>query len=132
MAVEFTIELAKGKSIAMPRVESPTQIMTLGQAGSLDDALRQATSGMVQWLQQDRGLSLSECAQVLGSAVKYSLANLVGRSVEVAAKMEKAILKRRQKLDYPARPVRLPILELLPNGTMTQVVRKKTARSRRA
>jgi amidase len=92
MDVEFTVALIKGKAINMPRVESPTHIMTLGQAGSLDDALRAATSGMVQWLQQDYGLSLSESAQVLGSAVQYTVANLAGRSVGVAAKVNKALL----------------------------------------
>lgn len=95
MDVEFTVELIKGKAIGMPRVESPTQIMTLGQAGSLDEALRTATSGMLQWLQQDYGLSLSECAQVLGSAVQYSVANLAGRSVGVAAKLDKSLLMAR-------------------------------------
>jgi amidase len=95
MEVEFTVELIKGTAINMPRVESPSQIMTLGQAGSLDDALRAATSGMVQWLRQDYGLSLSESAQVLGSAVKYSVANLAGRSVGVAAKLDKALLTRQ-------------------------------------
>lgn len=92
MDVEFTVELIKGKAINMPRVESPTHIMTLGQAGSLDDALRAATGGMVQWLQQDYGLSLSESAQVLGSAVQYTVANLAGRSVGVAAKVDKSLL----------------------------------------
>ncbi len=95
MEVEFTVELIKGKSINMARVESPSQIMTLGQAGSLDDALRAATSGMVQWLQQDYGLSVSESVQVLGSAVKYSVANLAGRSVGVAAKLDKSLLTRQ-------------------------------------
>jgi acetamidase/formamidase len=95
MDVEFEVAVVKGKAIGMPRVESPTQIMTLGQAGSLDEALRVATGGMLQWLQQDYGLSLSECAQVLGSAVRYSVPNLAGRSVGVAAKLDKALLKRR-------------------------------------
>jgi len=94
MDVTFTVELVKGKAIGMPRVESPGQIMVLGQAGSLDDALRSATAGMVQWLQQDYGLSLSEAAIVLGSAVHYSVANLAGRSVGVAAKVDKALLRR--------------------------------------
>jgi acetamidase/formamidase len=94
MDVEFEVDVIKGKAIGMPRVESPTQIMTLGQAGSLDEALRAATSGMLQGLQQDYGLSLSECAQVLGSAVKYSVPNLAGRSVGVAAKLDKTLLKR--------------------------------------
>ncbi|WP_222619385.1 acetamidase/formamidase family protein [Undibacterium hunanense] len=92
MDVEFSVDVIKGKSVASPRVESPTQIMVLGQAGSLDDALRVATSGMVQWLQQDYGLSLSECAQLFGTAIHFSIPNLAGRSVGVAAKIDKAVL----------------------------------------
>lgn len=92
MAVSFRVELIKGKAIGLPRVESPTQIMTLGQAGSLDEALRQATAGMTQWLQQDYGLTLADSAMVLGSAVEYTVANLAGRSVGVAAKIKKELL----------------------------------------
>ncbi|MEA9556741.1 acetamidase/formamidase family protein [Xanthomonas nasturtii] len=53
MDVTVTVDLIKGRSVSMPRVESPTQIMVLGQAGSLDEALKSASTGMVQWLQQD-------------------------------------------------------------------------------
>lgn len=94
MDVEFEVELVKRKAINMPRVESPTQIMTLGQAGSLDDALRQATAGMVQWLGQDYGMSESDAAIVLGSAVQYTVVNLAGRSVGIAAKLSKAQLRK--------------------------------------
>jgi acetamidase/formamidase len=95
MEVEFSVEIIKGKAVGMPRVESPTHIMTLGQAGSLDDALRAATAGMTQWLEQDYGLSMSDSAVVLGSAVEYKVANLAGRSVGVAAKIRKDLLPRR-------------------------------------
>lgn len=92
MDVEFTVDVLPGKSISTPRVESPTRLMALGQAGSLDEALRAATAGLTQWLQQDYGLSLSECAQVLGSAVEYRVANLAGRSVGLAAMLDKSRL----------------------------------------
>lgn len=95
MDVEFSVEIIKGKAISMPRVESPTHIMTLGQAGSLDDALRAATAGMTQWLEQDYGLSLSDSAVVMGSSVQYTVANLAGRSVGVAAKIRKELLPHR-------------------------------------
>ncbi|HET8613329.1 MAG TPA: acetamidase/formamidase family protein, partial [Sphingomonas sp.] len=36
MDVTFSVDLIKGQAIYMPRVESPDQIMVLGQAGSLD------------------------------------------------------------------------------------------------
>ncbi len=92
MDVEFSVDVLHGTAIAMPRVESSTHIMTLGQAGSLDDALRMATAGLTQWLEQDYGLTLSESAQVLGSSVQFVVANLAGRSVGVAAKLEKSRL----------------------------------------
>jgi acetamidase/formamidase len=91
--VVLKVELIKKQSIATPRVESPTQIMTLGQAGSSDDALRLATSGMLQWLHQSHGLDMSQATQVLGVAVQYSVVNLAGRSVGVAAKIDKSVLK---------------------------------------
>lgn len=95
MDVEFSVEIIKGTAIMMPRVETAGEIMTLGQAGSLDEATRAATTGLIQWLQQDYGLSLSDAAKVLGSAVRYSIPNLAGRSVGVAARIDKALLPPR-------------------------------------
>lgn len=98
--VELRVDLIKRRAIAMPRVESPEQIMTLGQAGSSDEALRVATSGMLHWLQQDYGLSLAQATQVLGVAVHYQVANLAGRSIGVAASIDKSVLRT---LQAPAR-----------------------------
>lgn len=100
--VEFRVELLKRHSIAMPRVESSEQIAVLGQAGSSDDALRLATSGLLRWLQQDYGLSLAQATQVLGVAVRYRVANLAGRSVGVAASIDKAVLRTLQPVSAPA------------------------------
>lgn len=93
MDVTVTVEVIKGHSVSMPRVESPTQIMVLGQAGSIDEALKSASTGMIQWLRQDYGMTLSQAAQVLGTAVRYSVPNLAGRSVGVAARIDKALLR---------------------------------------
>lgn len=98
MDVEFSVELIKGEAINMPRVESPTQIMVLGQAGSLDDALKAASTGMIQWLRSDYELTLSQAAQVIGSSIRYSVPNLAGRSVGVAAKLDKSILPKSRKV----------------------------------
>jgi acetamidase/formamidase len=97
MDVEISVDVIHGKTVQMPRVESPTQIMALGQAGSIDEATRAATAGLIKWLAQDYGLTLSESAQVLGSAVHYSVANLAGRSVGVAASLDKALLSQLAK-----------------------------------
>jgi len=97
MDVEFSVDVMPDRNLSSPRVESDRQLMVLGQAGSLDDALRSATSGMIQWLQQDYGLTLSECAQLIGSSVHYVVANLAGRSVGIAAKLDKSVLRALEK-----------------------------------
>lgn len=96
MDVTVTVDLIKGRSVSMPRIESPTQIMVLGQAGSLDEALKIASTGMIQYLREDYGLTLSQAAQVLGTAMRYSVANLAGRSVGVAARIDKAVLPTKR------------------------------------
>ena len=95
MQVEFRVELTKRKSVPMPRVESPAELMVLGQAGSLDEALKQASTGLILWLRQDYRLTLSEAAQLMGAAVRFTVPNLAGRSVGVAARIDKALLPPR-------------------------------------
>jgi hypothetical protein len=51
-------------------------------------------------LREDYGLDLSESAQVLGSAVEYRIANLAGRSVGVAAKLDKSLLAGLQPIAH--------------------------------
>jgi len=96
MDVEFRVELVKGRSIPMPRVESPAELMALGQAGSLDEALKMASTGLITWLRQDYGLTLSQAAQLLGAEARFTVPNLAGRSVGVAARIDKARLPARR------------------------------------
>jgi acetamidase/formamidase len=89
MEVEFTVDVVTSKSIQTPRVESSTHIMTVGLGGTLEDALRAATAGMGQWLEQDYKLSPAEIAMVLGSSVEYAIAEVADRNAGVAAKLRK-------------------------------------------
>jgi amidase len=89
MEVEITVKLLVKKSISTPRVESPTHLMAVGLAGSLDDALRAATAGLSQWLEQDYKLTPPEIAQVLGTAVEYSVNEVADRNVGIVAKIRK-------------------------------------------
>src|SRR5216684_5117607 len=52
MDVEFTVEVIPNKPLVTPRVESLTHIMSVGLGGTLEDAMRAATSGLGQWLEQ--------------------------------------------------------------------------------
>ena len=93
MEVEFTVDVVRDKSIRTPRVESDSDIMTVGLGGSLEDALRAATSGMAQWLEQDYGLTPSEIAQILGTSAQFNINEVADRNAGVAAKLSKDRLR---------------------------------------
>ncbi len=92
MDVMFSVALIKQSSLPVPRIESRDEIMVLGQAGTMEDALKIATGGMVAWLRTDYGLTLSQAAQLMGVGIEYRIANLAGRNVGIAAKIKKALL----------------------------------------
>jgi amidase len=89
MDVEFTVDVLPGKHIPGPRVESATHIMAMGLAGSLDDAFREATSSMADWLTADYKLTPSEVAQVLGSAAEYKVSEVADRNAGIILKINK-------------------------------------------
>ncbi len=89
MDVEFTVDVIASKPLMTPRVESLTHIMTIGLGGTLEDALRAATSGLGQWLEQDYALTPSEIAIVLGSSAEYTISEVADRNAGVVAKLRK-------------------------------------------
>jgi amidase len=97
MEVEFTVTLISGKRFNTPRVESESEIMTVGLGGSLEDSLRAAISGMSQWLEQDYGLTPSEVAQVLGTSVQLHIGEVADRNAAVSAKLSKKQLSALTK-----------------------------------
>lgn len=93
MDVEFTVDVIPGKHIPGPRVESPTHIMAMGLDGSLDDAFRDATSNMADWLTSDYKLTPSEVAQVLGTAAEYKVSEAADRNAGMILKINKERLQ---------------------------------------
>ncbi len=89
MDVEFTVNVISGKTVPGPRVVSPTHVIAMGLGGSLEDALREATSNMAEWLTADYKLTPSELAQVLGSAAEYKISELADRNVGIVLKINK-------------------------------------------
>jgi acetamidase/formamidase len=91
--VEFSVEVLPARPLAAPRIETADRIAVLGQASSLDEAVRAATGAMVQWLQQDYGLTVSEASMILGTAAEYRVATLAGRNAGMALSLDKARLR---------------------------------------
>jgi len=66
----------------------------MGIGNSLEDALRSATTGMSQWLATTYKLNAAEIAMVLGSSMRYDIAEVVDPQVHVVAKVAKSVLKQ--------------------------------------
>jgi amidase len=93
MDVEFSVDVIPGRHIPGPRVESDARIMAMGLAGSLDDAFRDATANMAQWLTDQYHLTPSEVAQVLGTAAEYKVSEAADRNAGVVLKIDKERLR---------------------------------------
>lgn len=97
MDIEFTVEVIRGKSWAMPRAEDGEYLMAMGIAGSLGEAFQIATTQMARWLEDDYGLNAAEAASVLGTAMQYDIAEVVDPQVNVVAKVSKRALAAIEK-----------------------------------
>jgi acetamidase/formamidase len=94
MDVEFTVELAKGEQLNMPRVENSEYVMCLGIANSLPEALQTATTELARWMEREYKLTANESAIVLGTALQYNIAEVIDPQIHIVAKVRKEVLAR--------------------------------------
>jgi acetamidase/formamidase len=94
MDVEFTVDVIPGKRINGRRIETATDIITMGLAGSLDDAIKEATGQMADWVHQDYNLTASETAQFLGVASEYHISEVADRNAGIVLKIAKSKLAK--------------------------------------
>jgi amidase len=97
MDVEFTVNVLPGQDLGVPRAESDEFIMAMGIANSLPDALRQATTKLARWIEHDYKLTPNESAMVLGTSIRYDIAEIVDPQVNVVAKLSKQLLSQIPK-----------------------------------
>jgi acetamidase/formamidase len=99
--VELRIDVRPGNTIVAPLAENADFLMSMGVAGSMEAALRQATTQLAQWLQHDYGLSAGEAALVLGAAAQIEVAEVADPQVNIVAKIPKAVLAPLKKIPAP-------------------------------
>jgi acetamidase/formamidase len=99
MAIEFTVDLEKGGAPSNPRMASAEYLMASGIAGSLDDALRGATSNLARWIEKIYGLGAAEVSLVLGTSISFDIAEVVDPQLHVVARIPKALLHGLNKPD---------------------------------
>jgi amidase len=109
LAVEFSVEVVKKKEwphssvarastiagefpIEWPRIETADYIMAVGNAATLHDALRHATTELHHWMDDDYGFSERSLSIFLGPSIEYEVASLAGPTFTVVAKVKKSYL----------------------------------------
>lgn len=92
MDVTFSVDVARWKFASVPRAESAEHLMSIGIAGSLDDALKRATSDLARWLESEYKLTSNEAAVILGFGVIYDIPDIVPGQFGVSARLPKSLL----------------------------------------
>jgi acetamidase/formamidase len=94
MDVEFTVDVIENQSLETPWAENDREVMVMGIQGSLTLALQHATSAMTQWLRERYKLSNAEVTMVIGSSMRYDIAEVIGGKMNVVARLEKSVLSQ--------------------------------------
>ena len=95
--VTITLSVEKRRPQVWPRAETAEDIITIGNARPLDQALQHATTEMAQWLSQDYGLDLVGASHLLGQVVRYDVANVFDPAYTVACRLPKRFLPAKQR-----------------------------------
>ncbi|MCL6607187.1 MAG: acetamidase/formamidase family protein [Geminicoccaceae bacterium] len=90
--VTLRVDLIKGWHIAWPRLETETQIMSIGSARPMEDAVRIAYRDLVRWLVDEYGFEETEAYFLCTQAGRMRVGNVVDPNYTVAAAMAKAHL----------------------------------------
>ena len=93
MDVAFTAWVhRKGRPIGWPRAETDEEIIAVGNARPLDQALQHATTELMRWLEEDYALDRRGASLLLGQCVRYEVANVYDPAYTVVAKVGKQYL----------------------------------------
>ncbi len=98
MDFSFVARVIKGQpKISFPRMEDSEHIVSMGMDKTFEIALKNATLGLLEWLQKDYNLTLKEASQVMGPLVEYRIPTLAGPKIEIAAMINKKHLMGLKK-----------------------------------
>lgn len=92
---EVQVILHKNQRLRWPRAETPTHYMTMGLHADLDEAARLATSDMVAFLVEVKGLSRDDAYMLASASMDLVVTQVVDGTKGVHALIPKSIFKPR-------------------------------------
>ena len=87
--VTVTLTVEKRRRITWPRAETADDIITIGNARPLDQALQHATTEMLNWLTTDYGLDSVAASHLLAQVVRYDVGNVFDPAYTMACRVPK-------------------------------------------
>ena len=89
MDLEFTVRVRKGYRSRWPRIENDDELIALGNARPLDQALQHATTELMRWLDDGYGLDYTASSTLLAQVIRYEIGNVFDPAYTVVAKIER-------------------------------------------
>lgn len=89
----FRFDVIKNQAIAWPRIESPTELMSVGSARPMEDAARIAYHDLIAWIVRDYGFDPLDAYQLLTQLGKCYVGNMVDTTYSLVAKVNKDALR---------------------------------------
>lgn len=93
--VTFSVKVRRWGFQNIVRAETDTHLLSHGVGGSVDEAMRRATSDLASWLETRYKLTSSDVAVLLGFSMQYEIADVVAPGFGVIARVPKAALPNR-------------------------------------
>ena len=91
---EIQVILHKGKTLRLPRAETPTEYMTMGFHEDLDEAVKIATREMLDWLVEMKGLPRDEAYLLASVAMDLRVTQVVDGAKGIHAVLPKSLFSR--------------------------------------
>jgi acetamidase/formamidase len=90
----------KGRTLKMPRVETPTHYIFFGMHDSLDECMRQATMETVEFIQEKEGLDFYDAYALTSSAVDFTVARALLPAQMVYSFLPKHVFSKQDDYWY--------------------------------
>jgi acetamidase/formamidase len=91
---EIQVVLHKGRTIKLPRAETPTEYMTMGFHEDLDEAVKIATREMLDWIVEMKGIPRDEAYLLASVAMDLRVTQVVDGMKGIHAVIPKSIFRR--------------------------------------
>jgi acetamidase/formamidase len=91
---EIQVVLHKGKTLKLPRAETPTEYVTMGFHEDLDEAAKIATREMLDWIVELKGIPRDEAYLLASVAMDLRVTQVVDGAKGIHAVIPKSIFRR--------------------------------------